>query len=56
MTGSSKLLLVDFGREKYGYRTSLSMSRSGGGPTVHQERYLNSTLGFAWSSVSRSDP
>ena len=41
-----KLVLVDFGRKEYGYQTS--WSRLVGGPTVLQEPYLNSTLGFAY--------
>ena len=40
-----KLLHVDFARKERGHRTS--WSRSGGGPTVLKEHYLNSTLGVA---------
>ena len=42
-----KLLLVDFGRKEYGYQTSWRRFVGGGGSTVLQEPYLNSTLGFA---------
>ena len=37
--------LWSFGRKEYGFQTS--WSRFGGVPTVLQEPYLNSTLGFA---------